>query len=243
MSIVFEDFSKVTGESTISNLKTAINHFNNFLLADSLNLDNFSSWHQLPRTSKMSEILGRFSDYLINYVPTVKMYTYHKNLVSSLSVNFSDRFPETKESLAASMSKLQLNLRKIYKSDNIAKGTSLIKHSILPKYTDYLYICRRLFDNNMYLERSVVTMDTHCGGRINEANDLMKQHVIVNDDYKYILYYSVTHFILLSHTFYITQSYILYYSVIHFILLSHTFYITQSYILYYPVICYLNLPE
>ena len=184
MSIVFEDFSKVTGESTISNLKTAINHFNNFLLADSLNLDKFSSWHQLPRTSKMSEILGRFSVYLINYVPTVKMYTYHKNLVSSLSVNFSDRFPETKESLAASMSKLQLNLTKIYKSDNIAKGTSLVKHSILPKYTDYLYICRRLFDNNMYLERSVVTMDTHCGGRINEANDLMKQHVIVNDDYK-----------------------------------------------------------
>ena len=66
MSIVFEDFSKVTGESTISNLKTAVNHFNNFLLADSLNLDNFSSWHQLPRTSNMSEILGRFSDYFNN---------------------------------------------------------------------------------------------------------------------------------------------------------------------------------
>ena len=51
---------------------------------------------------------------------------------------------------------------------------------------DYEYMCRSLFDNQQYLERSVVSMDKHTAGRISEANDVKKINIGFDMDYQCI---------------------------------------------------------
>ncbi len=107
---------------------------------------------------------------------TVNKWSTHKILISSLFVDFKEKHPERTIDLTPILSSFQSNIRKIYTHVGGINGNDLINHHELFTEDDYEYMVRSLFDSNKYLERSVITIDVHCGGRISEANNLMKKN-------------------------------------------------------------------
>ena len=56
----------------------------------------FQILDQIPENLIVDEILGKYSTYLKDHVPTVKKYNAHKNYISSLHQAIVERFPNKK---------------------------------------------------------------------------------------------------------------------------------------------------
>ena len=70
----------------------AKNHFNNYKYLSYIK-SNYLCFDDIEEEYFKDEILGKFSDYLIKCVPSIKKYNTHDNYVSAIHVMITDKYP------------------------------------------------------------------------------------------------------------------------------------------------------
>ena len=147
--------------------KTAMNHFNKFLLYSNNPYPNFDS---IPEQNMQDSILGFFDDYLRKVVKNVQKYNTHSNYVSAIYNAIILKYPAKKDLFEREYNRVRASFLDYYAS--IARSTpdgNMTDHSLELKRHEYEYCCKVLMREGKYSLRAAFALDLFCGGRISEV--------------------------------------------------------------------------
>ena len=147
--------------------KTAMNHFNKFLVYSN---NEYNQFDLIPELGMEDSILGFFDDYLRKIVKNVQKYNTHSNYVSAIYNAIILKYPAKKELFEREYNRVRASFLDYYSS--LARSTpdgNMTDHSLELKRHEYEYGCRVLMSEGKYCLRAVFTLDLFCGGRISEV--------------------------------------------------------------------------
>ena len=161
MSNHLEDVGLRSGIRRTKLHKTAMNHFNKFLVhCEDYPFNDFIEMEEFHCTT---EIIGKFSSYISQHIHSIKMWSTHKNYVSAVHVEFMTKFKNL--DFTSYMTTLYDNIRKEYQE----KDQPLVNHTLQMKVKERDYICRRLFVESKHEMRAIVADDWVACGRMSEV--------------------------------------------------------------------------
>ena len=183
-------------KSTVRQHHTAIGHANRYVTTFKIQISTSqdasggscpvfaSSFDEVPESSFEAncEFLGKFSCYLKDHVPTIKMMKTHLVLVSALFNTIVDKYPAKRFVMQTKYSALLDNIRKMYLEECALTGNDLAKNAVLMRDQDYEYIAMRMFEMGHHRERAMFVLDVYVTGRISEVSlkTIMDRYVIKN---------------------------------------------------------------
>ena len=170
MSSELVDPSMQMGKSKNRSLKCALVHFTKYLAYVRHSKLSFDA---LEESDITRDLIGKFTCYLMQHVPSIKKYSTSDNYLSAIHVALEMKYPAKMASLTKAYKALRDSMFAKYRKDSVESGVKFVEGAPIMTSRDLSYICRRCLADKNYELRCFFLMDKFGVGRCTEGTTLL----------------------------------------------------------------------